>query len=99
MLNRATPGSVSAVISAILVDDEKLASEELAYHLREFSDVEIVATASNGIEAVKLIEDLEPDPGFLDAQLPRLALTGLLRLLPLHHIPLHHILISPADRP
>ena len=50
MQNRAT-----ATISAILVDDEKLASEELAYQLKEFSDIEILATASNGLEAVKLI--------------------------------------------
>ena len=55
------PSRATATISAILVDDEQLASEELAYLLREFPDVEIVATASNGLEAVQLIEDLEPD--------------------------------------
>ena len=43
MQNRAT-----ATISAILVDDEKLASEELAYQLKEFPDIDIIATASNG---------------------------------------------------
>ena len=51
MPKNATAGSVQAVISAILVDDEKLASDELAYLLKEFPDVEIVATASNGLEA------------------------------------------------
>ena len=45
-LKRATAGSVQAVISAILVDDEKLASDELAYLLKEFADVEIIATAT-----------------------------------------------------
>jgi DNA-binding NarL/FixJ family response regulator len=61
MQNRATGVATQATISAIVVDDETLASEELAYLLKEFADVEIVATAANGIEAVKLIEDLEPD--------------------------------------
>jgi hypothetical protein len=49
MLNRATAESAPVVISAILVDDEKLASDELAYQLREFPDIEIVATAANGL--------------------------------------------------
>ena len=87
MLNRATPGSVSAVISAILVDDEKLASDELAYQLREFPDIEIVATASNGLEAVKLIEDLEPDLVFLDVQMPGLDGMGVIRKLREKSIP------------
>ena len=49
------PNRATTTISAILVDDEKLASDELAYQLKEFPDVEIVATASNGLGAVKLI--------------------------------------------
>ena len=39
----------------------KTGAEELSYLLKEFPDIEVVATASNGLEAVKLIEDLEPD--------------------------------------
>src|SRR5580700_2693774 len=96
MLNRATPGSVSAVISAILVDDEKLASDELAYQLREFPDVEIVATASNGIEAVKLIEDLEPDLVFLDVQMPGLDGMGVIRKLREKGIPLPYFVMATA---
>ena len=73
MQNRAT-----ATISAILVDDEKLASEELAYQLKEFSDIEILATASNGLEAVKLIQSMEPDLVFLDVQMPGLDGMGVI---------------------
>ena len=53
MPNRATAAAISVAISAIVVDDEKLASDELSYQLREFPDVEVIATASNGIEAVQ----------------------------------------------
>jgi two-component system, LytTR family, response regulator LytT len=96
MLNRATGGTVANVISAILVDDEQLASDELAYHLKEFPDVEIVATASNGLEAVKLIESLEPDLVFLDVQMPGLDGMGVIRKLRDKNIPLPYFVMATA---
>jgi two-component system LytT family response regulator/two-component system response regulator LytT len=86
----------AAVISTILVDDEKLATEELAYQLREFEDIEIVATAANGLEAVKLIEDLEPDLVFLDVQMPGLDGLGVIRKLREKDIPLPHFVLATA---
>ena len=70
--------SPAASITVILADDEKLASDELAYLLKEFPDVEVIATASNGLEAVKLIADLEPDLVFLDVQMPGLDGMGVI---------------------
>jgi two-component system response regulator LytT len=84
------------VISTILVDDEKLATEELAYQLREFEDIEVVATAANGLEAVKLIEDLEPDLVFLDVQMPGLDGLGVIRKLREKDIPLPHFVLATA---
>jgi len=91
MQNRAT-----ATISAILVDDEKLASEELAYQLKEFPDIDIIATASNGIEALKLIQDLEPDLVFLDVQMPGLDGMGVIRKLRELDIPLPYFVMATA---
>ncbi|MBZ5674737.1 MAG: LytTR family DNA-binding domain-containing protein [Acidobacteriia bacterium] len=91
MQNRAT-----ATISAILVDDEKLASEELAYQLKEFPDIEIIATASNGLEALKLIQDLEPDLVFLDVQMPGLDGMSVIRKLRELDIPLPHFVMATA---
>lgn len=91
MQNRAT-----VTISAILVDDETLASDELAYQLRDFPDVEILATASNGLEAVKLIEDLEPDLVFLDVQMPGLDGMGVIRKLKEKNIPLPYFVMATA---
>src|SRR5271154_5722148 len=96
MLNRATATNVANVISTILVDDEKLASDELAYQLKGFPDVEIVATASNGIEALKLIEDLEPDLVFLDVQMPGLDGMGVIRKLREKDIPLPYFVMATA---
>src|SRR5580698_1992547 len=81
-----------ATISAILVDDEKLASEELAYQLRDFPDIEVIATASNGLEALKLIEDLE----FLDVQMPGLDGLGVIRKLREIGIPLPYFVMATA---
>src|SRR5579862_2184790 len=96
MSTRATSASTQAVISAILVDDEKLASDELAYQLREFADIEVVATASNGLEAVKLIEDLEPDLVFLDVQMPGLDGMAVIRKLREKRIPLPYFVMATA---
>ncbi len=57
-------------ISALIIDDEQLAREELKYLLDEVGDVEVVAQGSNGIEAVNLIEEHHPDLVFLDVQMP-----------------------------
>ncbi len=96
MQNRATAPVTSAAISAVLVDDEKLASDELAYQLQRFTDIEVLATASNGLEAVKLIEDLEPDLVFLDVQMPGLDGMGVIRALREKDIPLPYIVMATA---
>ena len=59
-------------ISAVVVDDEQLAREELKFLLSSAGNVEILAEGSNGIEAVELIEEHQPDVVFLDVQMPGL---------------------------
>jgi len=65
MRERAT-----ATLTTVIVDDEQLACDELAYLLRDFPEVEVVATARNGLEAVQLIQKAEPDLAFLDVHMP-----------------------------
>jgi two-component system response regulator LytT len=59
-------------LSALIIDDEQLAREELAYLLGQVGGVEVVAQGANGIEAVELIEEHHPDMVFLDVQMPGL---------------------------
>lgn len=68
-------------ITTVVIDDEKLAREELSYLLREFPDIEVIGSADNGIEAVNVIERLEPDLVFLDVQMPGLDGMGVIRKL------------------
>jgi len=91
MIARAT-----TTISAVLVDDEQLAREELSYLLKEFPDVEVLATAGNGLEAIRLIEDLEPDVVFLDVQMPGLDGLGVIGKLREKNVPLPHFILATA---
>ena len=59
-------------ITAVIVDDERLAREELKYLLDSAGGVEVIAQGQNGIEAVHLIRTHQPDVVFLDVQMPGL---------------------------
>jgi DNA-binding LytR/AlgR family response regulator len=67
------------MIRTLIVDDEKLARDRLAGFLRKFEDVEIVGQAKNGLEAVRQIEEANPDLVFLDVQMPGLDGFGVLK--------------------
>jgi two-component system, LytTR family, response regulator len=55
----------------LLVDDELLARQRLTRLLQNYTDIiEIIAEASNGEEAVQLIEEHNPDLVFLDIEMP-----------------------------
>ena len=70
---------------ALLVDDERLARAELTRLLDKFPEIEIVSEASNGEEAIELIEEHKPDLVFLDVQMP--GMTGFEVLEHLHVVP------------
>jgi two-component system LytT family response regulator len=55
---------------AIIVDDERLARNELKRLLENFPSVEVIGEAANTDEASQLIEELQPDVVFLDIQMP-----------------------------
>ena len=59
-------------ITALIIDDEQLALDELKYLLDSAGDVEVLGQGHNGIEAVEMIRTLDPDLVFLDVQMPGL---------------------------
>jgi two-component system LytT family response regulator len=69
----------------VLIDDERLARNELKKLLAEFPELDIVGEASNANEGVEKIKSLEPDLIFLDIQMP--GKTGFDLLTMLEHTP------------
>lgn len=63
---------MAAHLTALIIDDEPLARQELQYLLDRAGDVEVLAQGSNGIEAVELIRTHKPDVVFLDVRMPGL---------------------------
>jgi len=55
---------------AIIIDDERLARNELRKLLADHPEVEIVAEAANASEGIEKINELQPDLIFLDIQMP-----------------------------
>ena len=55
---------------ALIVDDERLARNELKRLLENFPSIEVIGEAANTDEASQLIEELQPDVVFLDIQMP-----------------------------
>jgi DNA-binding LytR/AlgR family response regulator len=59
-------------LTALIIDDEPLARQELLYLLQSAEGVEVLAQGTNGIEAVELVRAHKPDVVFLDVQMPGL---------------------------
>ena len=58
------------ILKTIIVDDEALARRGLKLRLAGRDEVEVIAEARNGREALALIRDQQPDLVFLDIQMP-----------------------------
>jgi len=83
-------------LSAVIVDDEQLARDELAYLLKNTGEVNVVAQGKNGLEAISLIKEHSPDLVFLDVQMPGLDGFGVIRKLLDKKIPLPKIVFATA---
>lgn len=97
----ATTGFTSSArnlmpLSAVIVDDEQLARDELAYLLKSLGDVNVVAQGKNGLEAINLIREHNPDLLFLDVQMPGLDGFGVIKKLLDRKLPLPKIVFATA---
>jgi two-component system LytT family response regulator len=77
---------------AIIIDDERLARNELKKLLSEFPEVEVIGEAANAAEGIEKIESLMPDLIFLDIQMP--GKTGFDMLTELDKAP--HVIFTTA---
>jgi two-component system chemotaxis response regulator CheB len=66
------------VIRVLVVDDSALVRRLIVTALAEASDIEVVATARDGLEAIEKVDELNPDVVTLDVEMPRLDGLGAL---------------------
>jgi two-component system response regulator LytT len=83
-------------LSVVIVDDEQLARDELAYLLEDEQDLDVIAQGKNGIEAIHLIKECAPDIVFLDVQMPGLDGFGVIKKLLEKKTPLPQIVFATA---
>jgi two-component system response regulator LytT len=83
-------------INTVIVDDERPARDELAYLLKGFPDINVVAQGKNGLEAIALIEEHEPQLVFLDVHMPGLDGFGVIQKLMRRKQPLPQIIFATA---
>ncbi|MGL6316550.1 two-component system response regulator BtsR [Vibrio sp. WXL103] len=69
------------MLSALVIDDEIHAREELRELLEESKQIKVIADANNAIEGLKKIHQLKPDVVFLDIQMPQITGIELLGML------------------
>ncbi|ENI4128701.1 two-component system response regulator BtsR [Vibrio fluvialis] len=69
------------MLSALVIDDELFAREELTELLEESGEIEVIGEANNAIEGLKKINQLKPEVVFLDIQMPQITGIELLGML------------------
>lgn len=69
-------------MKSIIIDDEESARSRLARLLAAHPDIEVIAEARDGLEALEKIEKLSPDLVFLDIEMPGLGGFEVLQALP-----------------
>jgi len=75
-MNNDSPNRPGVGPRAVLADDERLMRDQLRARLAEaWPELQVVAEARNGLEAVALVEQHRPDVVFLDIRMP--GLTGV----------------------
>jgi two-component system LytT family response regulator len=72
-------------LSVVLVDDETPARQLLKEYINAYPQLRLAAECRNGIEAISIINVLQPDLVFLDIQMP--GKTGFEVLQEIEHLP------------
>jgi two-component system LytT family response regulator len=74
-------------IKTLIVDDEPLARQRVRQLIADEANFEIAGEAGNGLEAVTLIETLNPDLVLLDIQMPELDGFGVIEAIGVDQMP------------
>jgi len=75
-------------IRVLVVDDSVLMSRQITGILNDDERIEVVGRAKDGMEALKMVAELEPDVVTLDVEMPRMnGITALKHIMVKHGVP------------
>ncbi|WP_064435629.1 LytR/AlgR family response regulator transcription factor [Pseudoalteromonas neustonica] len=80
-MSEHTPAANSEKIRLVFADDELPAREKLSHQLSLMDNIDVIGVATNGKEAISLINSLTPDVVLLDIQMPEINDLELVDLL------------------
>jgi DNA-binding NarL/FixJ family response regulator len=72
-------------IKVVIADDQKLICEGIRIILEACPDIEVAATAENGHDAVRVVDELQPDVALLDIQMPGMSGLEALKTIKARH--------------
>ncbi len=84
-------------IRVLVVDDHPLFRQGVRWSLEAASDMELVAEAENGQEAIKLSERVLPDVALIDVNLPGLNGLEVARVIKRHHPSIAMVVLSVTE--
>ncbi len=85
-------------LRTVVVDDEQLAREDLCFQLQQLGGIEVVGQAGNGIEALRVIEEHQPDLVMLDVQMPGITGFEVARRLLQAGLDSHVVFVTAFDQ-
>ena len=91
-------GDAPDALRTVVVDDERLAREELCYLLGQVGGVDVVAQAADGLDALQVIKNTGPDLVLLDVQMPGLTGFEVARRLLDSRADTHVVFVTAFDR-
>ncbi len=72
---------MARTLNVVIIDDETPAREVIKNYLKDYEHITIKAECENGFEAIKAIQEFQPDIIFLDIQMPKITGFEMLELL------------------
>ncbi len=85
------------LIRVLLADDHAVVRKGIREFLTEPGDIEVVAEASDGDEAIVLLEQIKPDVAVLDIQMPKRTGIEVCRHVRAQHWPIGILILTAYD--